>query len=134
LSEVWRRVPSEELMLPSQVPSIADYAKPVGSRLMPMIGDYTPPGSILLGPGTNLTQNIRLPHEGQRVRLAVLYSVEDTRKPGVGLFVAQLWARMFGHGRSIQGAICNQEIQCPLRRPDGTVEPPRLVPKDSKTP
>ena len=48
-------------------------------------------------------------------------------------YLAQsFWWRVRRPHFDIVRAMCDQEIQCPLLRPDGTVEPPRLLPLPEK--
>jgi hypothetical protein len=101
----------------------------------PVLGGVrTPPRAYLLGAGSNILQSIRLLQGGQAVEANVFcYPVRRTT-PAFLRGAQELWWRVSGSPNNMVRATCEQEIQCPNRLADGTVEPPRVVPKDSKTP
>jgi hypothetical protein len=79
-----------------------------------------------LEPGSSATFRVQLPQTGKVVHLAILYIVPARKVPRllapVQLFCWRVFATKF-----VRWAVCDQEIQCPLLRPDGTVQPPRLL-------
>lgn len=83
--------------------------------------------SIVLTPGSQATQHVSLPLFGERGRVAVSIFLQERRLPAFLDRVRNSWRRAFSRYPQ-SWAVCDQEIQCPKRLPDGTVEPPRLLP------
>jgi len=76
-----------------------------------------------------VTNEFELPADGRRGRIVVQYFVKEPPAPAW----LQGMGKAFGlqPGTTYNGRLleCDEEIQCPLVRADGTVEPARLLPK-----
>ncbi len=83
--------------------------------------------SILLTPGSETTQHVALPFSAERGRVAVSLFTSERRLPALLDKLRNSW-RDFSQRRPQSWAVSDQEIQCPRLLPDGTFEPPRLLP------
>jgi hypothetical protein len=83
--------------------------------------------SILLTPGSQTTQHVALPLSAERGRVAVSLFMSERRLPALLDKLRNSW-RDLSQRRPQSWAVCDQEIQCPRLLPDGTFEPPRLLP------
>jgi hypothetical protein len=83
------------------------------------------------GPGSSATFHVQLPQTGKVVHLAVLYIVPARKVPRLLVPMQMFWRRVF-RPKLVERAVCDQDIQCPLVLPDGTVDPPKLVSKERK--
>jgi hypothetical protein len=79
-----------------------------------------------------VTNQFELPADGRRGRILVQYLEKESPAPE--------WLQKIGVALGLQSGITcivrwvewDQQIQCPLVRPDGTVEPARLIPKGKR--
>lgn len=97
-------------------------------------------GMAMRTDGTNLaphsvsTNRILLPMDGSVGQFAVFGYVLPRNRTGLLGRARLLWWRIRPPELSEVWATCGQEIQCPKRLPDGTVEPPRLLPTAERQP
>jgi hypothetical protein len=86
-------------------------------------------------PGAVWTNRAALPQDGRSGWLAISYSEQPHRLPAFLKPLDVIGCKLRPPRTTNFDAICDQEIQCPLVLPDGTVQPPRLMPKgERKTP
>jgi hypothetical protein len=90
--------------------------------------------TVAMAPESQMTRSVLLPQNGARVRLSVEFFLAEKPVPGLLEKLRRRWQRVFPPKNRRHFAVCEQEIQCPILRPDGTVEPPRLVSKEHKAP
>jgi len=76
-----------------------------------------------------LTNEFELPADGRRGRIVVPFSVKQAPATGWLQGMGRAFGLQSGTVYIGQSVECDEEIQCPLVRPDGTVEPARLAPK-----
>ena len=87
---------------------------------------------VALSPHSVVKSKVRLPRDGRTNRIAMQCFRPMKKPPGWWQSVRRQWLRLRTPMDDSDWAECDQEIQCPLVRPDGTVEPPRLVPKSKQ--
>jgi len=97
-----------------------------------MGGGFTTPFQPVLFPHSEVTQGVRLPTDGRRGCVAILCLPPTRSLPGFMRFARSLLWKWNALGLKPFWTECNQEIKCPLVRPDGTVEPPWLVGRTEK--
>jgi hypothetical protein len=78
------------------------------------------------------TVRVPLPNDGRIGQVEVILSTIEVVESGIRGRVFSWWRSFRLRNANHVEAICNQVIQCPLVRPDGTVEPPRILPKTPK--
>jgi len=93
---------------------------------------WTMPGErglqFVLDEFTEFTYKVRLPEDGRAGRVAVFCEMLPKKLPRLLSEARKLMWNVYEPSLKPVWAECDQEIQCPRVRPDGTVEPPRLLP------
>ena len=77
---------------------------------------------------TEVTHKVRLPEDGRAGRASVFCEMLPKKLPRLLSEARELLWIVYKPKLKAVWAECDQEIQCPRVRPDGTVEPPRLLP------
>ena len=85
-------------------------------------------------PRSPVTVVVSLPQDGRTGVVAAPCWIEKARGPAPLKPFRWLVPGAFKTERHLIWTICPQEIQCPKRLPDGTVEPPRIISKAAGRP
>jgi hypothetical protein len=102
---------------------------------MPRLTNGVGPTRFLLyaiPPRSELKGRVQLPEDGRTGRVSVSCLPPPRSIPKFLRFVPSLLSKLWFARLKLFWSECHQEIQCPLAHPDGTVDPPRLVPKGER--
>jgi hypothetical protein len=89
---------------------------------------------LYLKPHAEISRKTRLPEDGRVGRLFVEYILVRTNAAGIASILPKRLREKLMPRFQFLRAFCDEEIQSPKRTPYGTVEPPRLLPKDRNAP
>jgi hypothetical protein len=99
---------------------------------------WTMPGArgmqFVLYEFTEVTHKLRLPEDGRAGRASVFCEVLPKKLPRLLSEARELLWIVYKPNLKAVWAECDQEIQCPRVLPDGTFEPPRLLPAPKPQP
>jgi hypothetical protein len=126
-------------VIPSYAEVIVSNCSEKESQIVLLDEARAPAGALLwqnnqrfvhLKPGAWISGGVFLPIDGGVVRVAVRCS--EDRSNQLPMFsrrsrIRDLWWKLIPPMRHSAWIVSDQEIQCPKRLPDGSVEPPRLV-------
>ena len=88
----------------------------------------------VLNPDEKISGGVYLPGDGSDVHVTVRFSEEATVRSGLLGILQNFWSKVSPQKSRTSWAIFDQRIRCPKRLPDGTVNPPKLLPKNCKAP
>jgi len=114
----------------SQIVLVDESGAPAGALLWQNNQNF-----VYLKPGASISGGVFLPIDGGVVRVAVRCS--EVRANQLPLFsrrsrIQELWWKWIPPMRHSAWILSDQEIQCPKRLPDGSVEPPHLISSEKR--
>jgi hypothetical protein len=99
---------------------------------------WTPPGprggQFVLEEHYAFHFKVSLPEDGRAGRISMFCEMLPKKLPPGLSHARELMWNVYYPALKEVWAVCDQEIQCPKRLPDGTVEPPRLLPAAERQP
>ncbi|MEY2409135.1 MAG: hypothetical protein QOF48_1805 [Verrucomicrobiota bacterium] len=91
-------------------------------------------GTYDVPPRSEARDYVRLPNDGRKGRVMVILLGAQQKLPSFLASLRRAWWKLRPPRSQSFLVQCDEEIECPRLRPDGSVEPPRLLPKDRKAP
>ena len=87
---------------------------------------------VVLTPSSRAIVKLLLPRTGVRGRPGVWCLVTEERKSGITGWLRNQWRRYFPRADLYAWCVSDQELQCPGLRPDGTLEPARMLSNEDR--